>query len=81
MPLQTGNIIKYKVRHPLGLFCNRLAKHPGATPVSINDIERAGGKELLLKKMLKSGRYFPHEAQSYAHPCYQCELAVAGQDI
>ena len=50
MPLQPENIMRYKVRHPLGLFSNRLAKHPGITPVSINDIERAGGKELLLKQ-------------------------------
>ena len=50
MPLQPENIIGYRVRHPLGFFSNRLAKHPGITPVSINDIERAGGDKLLLKQ-------------------------------
>ena len=58
MPLQPGNIIKYKARHPLGLFSNRLAKHPSVTPVSINDIERAEGKELLLKKCLSQADIF-----------------------
>ena len=58
MPLQPGKIIKYKVRNPLGLFSKRLAKHPGVTPVSINDIERAGGKELLLKKCLRQADIF-----------------------
>ena len=58
MPLQPGNIIKYKVRNPLGLFSKRLAKHQGATPASINDIERAWGKELLLKKCLRQAGIF-----------------------
>jgi DNA-binding XRE family transcriptional regulator len=58
MPLQPGNIIKYKVRNPLGLFSKRLAKHQGATPASINDIERAWGKELLLKKCLSQADIF-----------------------
>ena len=50
MPLQPGNIIKYKVRNSLGSFIKRLAKHPGVTPVNINDIGRAEGEELLLKQ-------------------------------
>ena len=58
MPLQPGNIIKYKVRNPLGLFSKRLAKHQGATPASIIDIERAWGKELLLKKCLSQADIF-----------------------
>ena len=58
MPLQPGNIIKHKIWHSLGLSSNRLAKHLGITPVSINDVERAGGKELLLKKCLRQADIF-----------------------
>ena len=50
MPLQPGNIIKYEACHPLSLSKNRLAKHLGITPVSINDVERAECERLLLKQ-------------------------------
>ena len=58
MPLQPENIMRYKVRHPFGLFSNHLAKHLGVTLVSINDIEGDGGKELLLKKCLSQADIF-----------------------
>ena len=58
MPLHPCNIIKYEVCHPLSLSKNRLAEHPGVTPVSINDIERAEGEELLLKQRLVGIMFF-----------------------
>jgi addiction module HigA family antidote len=79
-PVHPGEILKHEFMEPFGLSSNRLAKHIGVTPASINETVRAR-RGITAETALRPAQYFNTDAQSWMNLQHHYELEVAEQAI